>query len=48
MSAGTAAFLLAFVLRLRLGWGFVQRRLKERVTYYEANQRGFLSRKERW
>jgi hypothetical protein len=46
VSAGTAAFLLAFVLRLRLGWGFVQRRLKERVTYYEANQRGFLSRKE--
>jgi hypothetical protein len=44
---GTAAFLLVFVLRLRNGWGFVERRLKERVTYYETEKKGgFLARKE--
>ena len=44
---GTAAFLLVFVLRLRNGWGFVERRLKERVTYYETEKKGgFLARKD--
>ncbi|EOD38275.1 hypothetical protein EMIHUDRAFT_460471 [Emiliania huxleyi CCMP1516] len=43
---GTAAFMVVAVLRLRLGWGFVQKRLKERVSYYEQNQRGFLAKKD--
>ena len=44
---GTAGFLLFFVLRLRNGWGFVERRLQERVNYYETeNKGGFLSTKE--
>merc|ERR1712087_332049 len=37
---------LPFVLRLRVGWGFVSTRLKERASYYEAEQRGLLFRKD--
>ena len=44
---GTIAAMLPFVIRLRVGWGFVSGRLKERFTYYEANQRGFTEKKSK-
>lgn len=44
---GTCAVLLVFVLRLRLGWGFVSSRLRARATYFEANERGNVARKDR-
>jgi|TARA_B100000513_G_scaffold127683_1_gene56803 hypothetical protein len=44
---GTSAVLFAFVLRLRLGWGFVSNRLKARATYFEANERANVARKDR-
>ena len=31
----------------RVGWGYVSERLKERKTYYEANQRGLFATKDR-
>lgn len=44
---GTVAAMVPFVLRLRVGWGFVSSRLLERTTYYEANQRALTKRKEK-
>jgi len=44
---GTLGFLVLFVGRLRLAWAEVSSRLKAKSTYYEANQRGNLARKER-
>ena len=42
---GTVCIMVPFIARLRVGWGFVSQRLREKSTYYEANQRGFLARK---
>lgn len=44
---GTFTLMLAFVLRLRVGWGFVSKRLEEKTTYYEAQGRGLVGRKEK-
>ena len=44
---GTVAVMIPFVLRLRVGWAFVSTRLKEKASYYEAQQRGLLARKDR-
>jgi len=44
---GTFAVMIPFVARLRVGWGYVSQRLKERKTYYEANQRGLFANKDR-
>lgn len=44
---GTLGIMVPFVFRLRVGWGFVSRRLKQKATYYEAEQRGLLARKDR-
>jgi len=44
---GTVVAMVPFVLRLRVGWGFVSQRLRERQTYYEANQRGLFARKDK-
>ena len=44
---GTFAVMLPFIARLRVGWGYVSERLKERKTYYEANQRGLFATKDR-
>lgn len=44
---GTLAIMVPFVFRLRVGWAFVSRRLKQKATYYEAEQRGLLARKDR-
>ena len=38
--------MLPFVVRQRLSWGFVSKRLRERELYYEQNERGFFARKE--
>jgi len=46
-SIGTFAVMLPFIFRLRVGWGYVSGRLKERKTYYEANQRGLFANKDR-
>ena len=44
---GTLTAMLPFVVRLRVGWGFVSERLREKETYYEAQQRGLFARKDR-
>tara|TARA_B110001452_G_scaffold234709_2_gene213154 strand:- start:214 stop:1059 length:846 start_codon:yes stop_codon:yes gene_type:complete len=44
---GTLAVMLPFVIRLRVGWGFVSKRLLEKASYYEAESRGLLARKDR-
>jgi len=44
---GTFAVMLAFVARLRVGYGFVSQRLREKETYFEAQQRGLIFRKDR-
>jgi hypothetical protein len=44
---GTLFVMIPFVFRLRVGWAFVSARLKEKVTYYEAEQRGLFARKDR-
>lgn len=44
---GTFAAMLPFVLRLRVGWGFVSERLREKETYYEANQRALFATKDK-
>jgi hypothetical protein len=44
---GTLFVMTPFVFRLRVGWGFVSERLKEKSTYYEAQQRGLFARKDR-
>jgi len=44
---GTLAAMLPFIARLRVGWGFVSQRLKEKSTYFEAQQRGLFARKDR-
>jgi len=44
---GTLGIMVPFVFRLRVGWAFVSRRLKQKATYYEAEQRGLLARKDR-
>ena len=38
--------MLPFVVRQRLSWGFVSKRLRERELYYEQNERGFFARKD--
>lgn len=42
---GTLCAMVPFVVRLRVGYGFVSKRLKEKSSYYEANQRGLFARK---
>lgn len=44
---GAIATMVPFVFRLRVGWGFVSKRLLERETYYEANERGLLAKKDK-
>lgn len=44
---GTLGVMLPFVFRLRVGWAFVSKRLREKASYYEAEQRGLLARKDR-
>ena len=44
---GTLTAMLPFVVRLRVGWGFVSERLREKETYYEAQQRGLFARKDK-
>jgi len=44
---GTLASMVPFIARLRAGWGFASQRLREKSTYYEANQRGLLAKKDR-
>eukprot|EP00966_Prymnesium_polylepis_P238104 5506139-Prymnesium_polylepis.2 len=44
---GTFGAMLPFVLRLRVGWGFVSERLREKETYFEAQQRGLFARKDK-
>ena len=44
---GTIAAMIPFVIRLRVGWGFVSQRLKSRSTYYEANERGIVAKKDK-
>ena len=39
--------MIPFILRLRVGWGYVSERLKERKTYYEAQSRGLFAQKDR-
>lgn len=46
-SIGTFAVLIPFIIRLRVGWGYVSQRLTERRTYYEASQRGLFANKDR-
>ena len=45
--AARCAFLLAFVARLRVGWGAVAKRLKETNTYFEAGGFANFLRKDR-
>ena len=49
IAANIGAFpvLIAFVLRLRVGWGFVSSRLSSRKIYYEAQQTGLLAPKDK-
>jgi len=44
---GTLAVMLPFIVRLRVGWGFVSKRLRAKASYYEAEQRGLMARKDR-
>lgn len=44
---GTLAVMIPFVARLRITWGITGARLRDRATYYEANQRGLFARKDR-
>lgn len=44
---GTFPVMIAFVLRLRVGWGFVSQRLNARKIYYEAQQTGLFARKDK-
>ena len=44
---GTSAALLPFVIRLRVGWGFVSKRLRDKAIYYEAQQSGLIKRKDK-
>jgi len=44
---GTLVFMIGFVLRLRLSWGLVGERLREKKSYYEANQVGNFFTKDR-
>jgi len=37
---GTFAVMIAFVVKLRLDWGIIGRRLASRITYFEADQTG--------
>jgi hypothetical protein len=43
---GTFAVMIFFIVRLWVNWGYVGRRLKERQTYYEANERGLSAEKD--
>lgn len=43
---GTCAAMTPFVARLRIGYGYVSKRLRERTIYYEAEQRGLFAQKE--
>ena len=36
-NVGGSAILFAFLLRLRVGWGYVSERLNSKETYYEEN-----------
>jgi hypothetical protein len=44
---GTMAVMTPFVARLRVGYGYVSQRLKEKSTYYEAQQRGLFATKDK-
>ena len=44
---GTLAVMIPFVLRLRVGWASVSKRLKENTFYYESQQRGLFAKKDR-
>jgi hypothetical protein len=44
---GTFPAMFLFVLRLRVGWGFVAGRLRASETYYEADQTGNVAKKDR-
>jgi hypothetical protein len=43
---GTLAVMAPFVGRLRIGYGYVSERLREKSTYYEAQSRGLFAQKE--
>jgi hypothetical protein len=43
---GTFAVMLVFIGRLLVSWNYVGQRLKERKTYYEAQERGLFARKD--
>ena len=49
-NVGGSSVLLAFLLRLRAGWGYVSMRLTDRVTYYEDNgasgRGGYIAEKD--
>lgn len=36
-NVGSSGVVVAFLLRLRVGWGYVSQRLREESTYYEEN-----------
>lgn len=44
---GTFPVMIAFVLRLRVGWGFVSQRLSSNKIYYEDQQTGLIARKDK-
>jgi hypothetical protein len=44
---GTLAVMAPFVARLRVGYGYVSARLREKTFYYEAKQRGLFAQKDR-
>jgi len=39
--------MIPFIFRLRAGWGFASQRLREKSTYYEAQQRGLFAKKDK-
>ena len=43
---GTLAVMTPFVARLRIGYGYVSQRLREKTFYYEAQQRGLFAKKD--
>ena len=42
---GTLSVMIPFLFRLRVGWGSISNRLKQKSFYYEAQQRGLFARK---
>ena len=44
---GTFGFMILFIARLKFNWGYVAGRLKDRQTYYEAEERGLFAKKDK-